>query len=87
MNITRRGSVYLACAGSVDPEVAKQLTPYPDKGPRIIKTADIDIRWPSGPLEHVENVAANQPVIIREGKGITPRQDLTGALSKGPVAK
>lgn len=32
--------------------------------------ADVEIRWPSGLVQHVENVSANQIVWIREGVGI-----------------
>jgi enediyne biosynthesis protein E4 len=35
------------------------------------KQADsIEIRWPSGQVDHLSNVAANQIVTVKEGKGI-----------------
>ncbi len=36
--------------------------------------ADLTIRWPNGALEKVDNVAANQLVVIREGSGILRTQ-------------
>jgi enediyne biosynthesis protein E4 len=42
------------------------------------KTADIDIYWPNGNLEHFKNIAANLLVTIVEGKGIVSKQELTG---------
>jgi hypothetical protein len=42
------------------------------------KTADVDIYWPNGNLEHFKNLAANQVVTIVEGKGIVSKQELTG---------
>jgi len=40
--------------------------------------ADLDIRWPNGNTERVENVAAGRLVVIREGAGIV-KQDTFGA--------
>ncbi|MGH2524777.1 MAG: ASPIC/UnbV domain-containing protein, partial [Anaerolineales bacterium] len=34
----------------------------------------LEIRWPSGQVEVVENLDANQMVTVVEGKGITARQ-------------
>ncbi len=39
-----------------------------------IPTVDIEIRWPSGEMEHIANVAANQLVQVTEGSGITNTQ-------------
>jgi len=36
--------------------------------------ADIEIKWPNGGLEKVENVAADQLVVVREGAGIIRRE-------------
>ena len=42
-----------------------------------ISRADrLEVRWPSGKTDVVENVAANQIVTIREGEGIVDRQPL-----------
>jgi enediyne biosynthesis protein E4 len=32
-------------------------------------TADLEIRWPSGLVEHVRNASANQLLTLREGEG------------------
>jgi len=37
-------------------------------------SADLTIRWPSGATERVAGVAADQLVVVREGKGIERRQ-------------
>ena len=37
-------------------------------------TADLTIRWPSGKIEAISNVAADQLVVIREGEGIARKQ-------------
>jgi hypothetical protein len=42
------------------------------------KTASLEIRWPNGLQEKIENVAANQLVVIREGSGVV-RTDTFGA--------
>ena len=36
------------------------------------KSADIEVRWPSGQAEHVKGVAANQLITIIEGRGAVP---------------
>ncbi len=36
--------------------------------------ADLHIRWPNGASEKIENVEADQLVVIREGAGIVRRQ-------------
>jgi hypothetical protein len=41
------------------------------------KTADIEIYWPSGLQEKINNVAADQLVVLQEGKGIVDRQSWT----------
>ena len=35
-------------------------------------SADIEIRWPSGAVEQLKGVAADQLVTVREGMGIIP---------------
>jgi len=37
-------------------------------------SASLDIRWPSGTLERLENVAADRLVVIREGAGIVSNE-------------
>ena len=37
---------------------------------RAAKVDAIEVRWPSGLLQHFENVSANQMVKIREGSGV-----------------
>ncbi|MGH9624370.1 MAG: CRTAC1 family protein [Bryobacteraceae bacterium] len=34
------------------------------------KQADIDIRWPSGAVEHITKIPANRLITVREGQGI-----------------
>jgi hypothetical protein len=40
------------------------------------KTADIEVHWPSGLVEQVKGVAANQLVTIVEGHGVVPGKGL-----------
>jgi hypothetical protein len=35
------------------------------------KADSIELRWPSGQLDHLANVAAGETVIVTEGKGQT----------------
>jgi hypothetical protein len=42
----------------------------------VEKSADIEVHWPSGLVERVKGVAANQLVTIVEGHGIVPGSDL-----------
>jgi hypothetical protein len=42
-------------------------------------TADLTVRWPTGEVEKVAGVAADQLVVIREGKGIERRQRFAGS--------
>ncbi len=86
--------VLLHYGGKVQAQsVMSQSSYFSANDPRLhfglgaIKTADIDIYWPSGALEQVKNVAADQLVTIHEGKGITARHDLTAARSRVPAAK
>jgi hypothetical protein len=86
--------VLLHYGGKVQAQsVMSQSSYFSANDPRLhfglgaIKTADIDIYWPSGALEQVRNVAADQLVTIHEGKGITARHDLTAARSRVPAAK
>jgi hypothetical protein len=46
------------------------------------KVADLTIRWPSGAIEKVAGVDADQLVVIREGGGILRRQKFTAKESK-----
>ena len=34
------------------------------------RTADLEVRWPSGEVEKIAGVPADQLVMIREGRGI-----------------
>ena len=45
------------------------------------KSADLEIRWPSGKEEHISGVEADQLVTIREGSGIVARQKM-GSVSR-----
>jgi enediyne biosynthesis protein E4 len=61
-------------------EVLSQSSFYSSNDPRLhfglgaASQADLDIRWPDGKLERVQNVAANRLAVIREGQGIV-RED------------
>jgi hypothetical protein len=77
--------VLLHYGGKVQAQaVMSQSSYFSANDPRLhfglgsIKTADIDIYWPNGNLEHFKNIAANLLVTIVEGKGIVSRQELTG---------
>jgi hypothetical protein len=48
----------------------------------VSKVADLTIRWPSGAIEKVAGVDADQLVVIREGGGILRRQKFTAKESK-----
>jgi hypothetical protein len=41
-------------------------------------TADLDIRWPSGRVEKIAGVGADQLVVVREGSGVIRRDPLRG---------
>jgi hypothetical protein len=34
------------------------------------KADEIEIRWPSGPVDHLQNVAAGQTITVKEGSGV-----------------
>jgi enediyne biosynthesis protein E4 len=77
--------VLLHYGGKVQAQsVMSQSSYFSANDPRLhfglgaVKTADIDIYWPNGNLEHFKNIAANQLVTIVEGKGIVSKQELTG---------
>jgi hypothetical protein len=59
-------------------EVLSQSSFYSANDPRLHfglgaeKTADVEIRWPSGLQEKLPAVAANQLITVQEGKGIVP---------------
>ena len=61
-------------------EVLSQSSFYSSNDPRLHfgmgleKSATLEIRWPNGNKETVENVAADQLVVIREGSGIVSRR-------------
>jgi enediyne biosynthesis protein E4 len=57
----RSGSSYLS---------ASELVLTFGLGP-IGQAEAIEIRWPSGPVERLTNVAAGQTIVVTEGKGIT----------------
>jgi hypothetical protein len=44
---------------------------------------DFQIFWPSGFIEHVKDVAANQLITVEEGKGIVAKQQFYGSQSAG----
>jgi hypothetical protein len=72
------GARVVAHYGSKKPaqEIMSQSSFYSANDPRLhfglgaAKTADIDIRWPSGLLEKFTNVAADQLIVIKEDAGI-----------------
>jgi hypothetical protein len=44
--------------------------------------ADLVIRWPNGERESVNQVEADQLVVIREGSGIVKKEKFTGARAR-----
>jgi hypothetical protein len=40
------------------------------------KADRLEIRWPSGAVDMIEGIEANQILTIREGSGVTARQPL-----------
>ena len=40
----------------------------------ISTKADLEIRWPNGNRERVENVAADRLVVVREGAGVVKQE-------------
>ena len=59
-------------------EVMSQSSFYSSNDPRLHfglgaeKTADVEIRWPSGLKESLKAVAGNQLIVVKEGAGIVP---------------
>ena len=59
-------------------EVMSQSSFYSANDPRLHfglgaeKTADVEVRWPSGLVEHFKAVAADQLIVLKEGSGIVP---------------
>jgi len=58
-------------------EISSQSSYYSHNDPRLhfglganTKADQIDIRWPSGAIESIKDIAANQIVTIKEGSGI-----------------
>jgi enediyne biosynthesis protein E4 len=45
---------------------------------RAASITRIDVRWPSGETENLQNIAANQILTITEGRGITARAPMMG---------
>jgi hypothetical protein len=45
---------------------------------RATDISRIEIRWPSGATETLQNVARNQIVTVTEGRGVTARTALAG---------
>ena len=43
----------------------------------VTRVEQIDIRWPTGDVETIHDVAADQIVTLTEGKGITGRTAFT----------
>jgi enediyne biosynthesis protein E4 len=35
----------------------------------------VEVRWPSGQIDHLQNIAAGQTIVVTEGKGITQRRE------------
>ncbi|HTU47802.1 MAG TPA: CRTAC1 family protein [Bryobacteraceae bacterium] len=46
-----------------------------------VQSADLEIRWPNGATERIQNVAANRLVTIHEGSGISKSDTLSNRLS------
>jgi hypothetical protein len=44
----------------------------------------IEVEWPSGAKDRVANVAANQFVVIQEGKGVVSKQPASGPQPPAP---
>jgi hypothetical protein len=42
----------------------------------------LEIRWPSGSVEQLKNVAANQLVFVEEGKGMVRTQQFATTAKK-----
>ncbi|HUJ32329.1 MAG TPA: CRTAC1 family protein [Candidatus Acidoferrum sp.] len=47
-------------------------------------TADIEIHWPSGQMEKLKEIAADQIITIEEGKGIVPSKGWPAPQAKSP---
>jgi hypothetical protein len=43
------------------------------------ETADLTIRWTNGGTEHINNISANQLVVIKEGAGVIKKVNFTSA--------
>jgi enediyne biosynthesis protein E4 len=62
-------------------EVMSQASFYSCNDPRLhfglgsAKSAEIEVRWPNGVVEHVGNVMANCLVVIKEGSGIVSKAE------------
>ena len=56
-------------------EVMSQSSFYSSNDPRlhfglgVVKTADIDVHWPSGLQENFKGIPANRLIVLKEGKG------------------
>ncbi len=48
------------------------------------QSADLEIRWPSGDVEKLANVAADQLIVVREGAGIVKSQRFPAGASPKP---
>jgi hypothetical protein len=61
-------------------EVLSQSSYYSSNDPRLHfglgseKSADIEIRWPSGLQEKFKGIAADQMIVIKEGAGLISGQ-------------
>ncbi len=66
-----------------------QSSYYSSNDPRLhfglgtAEVVDFQIFWPSGFIEHVKDVAANQLITVEEGKGIVAKQQFYGSQSAG----
>jgi hypothetical protein len=47
---------------------------------------EIELRWPSGQVDHLANVAAGATVVVKEGSGITQTRPYNSSLPKAGVA-
>ena len=41
------------------------------------KAGWIDIRWPSGQIDRLQNIAPGQTIVVIEGKGVSERRSYT----------
>jgi len=51
------------------------------------KIDSVEIQWPSGAVDHIRNLAADQFYSVLEGKGIVPRNEILPHKSSAPLQK